>query len=68
MVKDAFFFALATAGILSLAVGFWGIHLTATIIGDISASEFVFWNVILFAALIAAGSISIGYAVGKRYA
>ncbi|RZN33549.1 MAG: hypothetical protein EFT35_10515 [Methanophagales archaeon ANME-1-THS] len=68
MADDAFFFALLTAGILSLVVGFWGIYLTASTIGYISASWIVFWNVILFAALIAAGGISIGYAVGKRYA
>jgi hypothetical protein len=68
MVEDAFFFALLTAGILSLIVGFLGIYYTASMIGSISASWIVFWNVILFAALIAAGGISIGYAVGKRYA
>lgn len=68
MVDDLFFLALLIAGILSLAVGFWGIYLTASTIEYISASWIVFWNVILFAALIAAGGISIGYAVGKRYA
>jgi len=68
MVRDAFFLSLVTAGVLLLAVGFWGIYLTATMIGYISASRIVFWNVILFAALIAAGGILSGYAVGKRYA
>jgi len=68
MVKDLFSFALVIAGILSLMVGFWGIYLTATMVGYVSESRFVFWNVILFAALIAAGGIAIGYAVGKRYA
>jgi len=68
MVRDAFFFSLVTAGVLLLAVGFWGIYLTATMIGYISASRIVFWNVILFAALIAVGGILSGYAVSKRYA
>jgi hypothetical protein len=76
MVKDLFSFALVIAGILSLMVGFWGIYLTATMVGYLTAPmvgyvselRFVFWNVILFAALIAAGGIAIGYAVGKRYA
>jgi len=68
MGKDLFSFALVTAGILSLVVGFWGTYLTATMVGYVSELRFVFWHVILFAALIAAGGISIGYAVGKRYA
>ena len=68
MVKDVFSFALVTAGTLSLLIGFWGIHITATMVGHFSASKALFWNVILFAALIAAGGIAIGYAVGKKYA
>ena len=78
MVKDVFSFALVTVGILSLVVGFWGIYITAimarevllrlSMLGYVSELGVVFWNVILFAALIAAGGISIGYAVGKRYA
>ncbi len=77
MVKDAFSIALVIAGILSLLVGFGGIYITArmvrelifrlAIVGYISESTVVFWNVILFAALIAAGGIALGYAVGKRY-
>lgn len=68
MVKDVFSFALVTAGLLSMIVGFWGIHITATMVGYVSESTIVFWNVILFATLIAAGSLAIGYVVGKRYA
>lgn len=68
MVKDTFSFALVTAGLLSLIVGFWGIHITATMIRYVSESTIVFWNVILFATLIAAGSLTIGYVVGKKYA
>lgn len=78
MVKDVFYFALVTVGILSLVVGFWGIYVTAimtrelllrlSMLGYVSELRVVFWNVILFATLIAAGGISIGYAVGKKYA
>jgi hypothetical protein len=67
MVKDAFFIALVMAGILSVIVGFWGIYITAMMIGYFSESRIVFWNVILFAALIAAGSLAIGYVVGKKF-
>ena len=68
MVKDVFSFALVTAGVLSMIVGFWGIHVTATMVDYLSESTIVFWNVILFATLIAAGSLAIGYTVGKKYA
>ncbi len=68
MVKDVFSFALATAGVLSLIVGFWGIHITATMVSYFSESTIIFWNVILFATLISAGSLAIGYTVGKKYA
>ncbi|MHC1610534.1 MAG: hypothetical protein ACXQTW_02875 [Candidatus Methanospirareceae archaeon] len=68
MTRDIFPFALVTVGVLALIVGFWGIHITATVIGYLSESKIVFWNIILFATLIAAGGISIGYAVGKKYA
>lgn len=78
MIKNAFSIALVTAGILSLFVGFGGIYITArmvrelifrlSIVGYVSESTIVFWNVILFATLIAAGGIAIGYAVGKKYA
>jgi len=68
MVKDAFCIALVTVGILSLLVGFGGIHTTAAMMEYFSDSTILFWNVILFAALIAAGGIAIGYAVGKKYA
>ncbi len=67
MVKDVFSFALVTAGILSLIIGFWGIHIAAAMVGYVIESTIVFWNVILFAALIAAGGIAIGYAVGKKH-
>jgi len=67
MIKDAFSIALVTAGILSVIVGFWGIHITATMIGYISESRIVFWNVILFASLTTAGSLAIGYVVGKNF-
>jgi hypothetical protein len=67
MIKNAFFIALVIAGILSLLVGFWGIHITAATIGYFSESRIIFWNVILFAALIAAGSLAIGYVVGKKF-
>jgi len=50
-----------------LLVGFWGIHITATMFGYLSELWIVFWNVILFATLIAAGSLAIGYAVGKTF-
>ena len=78
MVKDVFYFALITVGILSLVVGFWGIYITAimtrelilrlSMLGYVSELRVVFWNVILFATLIGAGGIAIGYAVGKKYA
>ena len=68
MVKDIFSFALVTAGILSMIIGFWGIHITATMVGYVSDSRVVFWNVILFAALVGAGGIALGYVVGKKYA
>lgn len=78
MVKDVFYFALVTVGILSLVVGFWGIYVTAimtrelllrlSMLGYVSELRVVFWNVILFATLIGAGGIAIGYAVGKKYA
>ncbi len=78
MVKDVFSFALITVGILSLVVGFWGIYITAimtrelilrlSMLGYVSELRVVFWNVILFATLIAAGGIALGYAVGKKYA
>jgi len=78
MVKDVFYFALVTVGILSLIVGFWGIYVTAimtrelllrlSMLGYVSELRVVFWNVILFATLIGAGGIAIGYAVGKKYA
>jgi len=78
MVKDVFYFALVTVGILSLVVGFWGIYITAimtrelilrlSMLGYVSELRVVFWNVILFATLIGAGGIAIGYAVGKKYA
>jgi hypothetical protein len=68
MMRDIFSFALVIAGILSLVLGFWGIYLTAMMVSYMSESRFVFWNVVLFATLIAAGGIAIGYAVGKRYA
>ena len=78
MVKDVFSFALVTVGILSLVVGFWGIYVTAimtrelilrlSMLGYVSELRVVFWNVILFATLIGAGGIAIGYAVGKKYA
>lgn len=78
MAKDVFYFALVTVGILSLIVGFWGIYTTAimtrelllrlSMLGYISELRVVFWNVILFATLIGAGGIAIGYAVGKKYA
>ena len=78
MVKDVFSFALITVGILSLVVGFWGIYITAimtrelllrlSMLGYVSELRVVFWNVILFATLIGAGGIAIGYAVGKKYA
>jgi len=78
MVKDVFYFALVTVGILSLVVGFWGIYITAimtrelilrlSLLGYVSELRVVFWNVILFATLIGAGGIAIGYAVGKKYA
>lgn len=68
MVKDVFSFALVTAGILSMIIGFWGIHITATMVGYVSDSRVVFWNVILFAALVGAGGVAIGFAVAKRYA
>jgi len=68
MVKDVFSFALVTAGLLSLLIGFWGIHVTATMVWHFSDSTVLFWNVILFAALISAGGIAIGYVVGKRQA
>lgn len=68
MVKDIFSFALVTAGVLSWIIGFWGIHIVATMVRYVSESTIVFWNVILFAALIAAGSLAIGYVVGKKYA
>lgn len=67
MVKDTFAFALVTAGLLSVLIGFWGIYITATLVGYLDESRVLFWNVILFAALIAAGSLAIGYVVGKRY-
>jgi hypothetical protein len=67
MVKDAFFIALVTAGVLSLLIGFWGIHITAATIRYFSESRSIFWNVILFATLIAAGSLAIGYVVGKKF-
>ena len=78
MVKDVFYFALVTVGILSLIVGFWGIYITAimtrelilrlSMLGYVSELRVVFWNVILFATLIGAGGVAIGYAVGKKYA
>jgi hypothetical protein len=78
MVKDVFSFALVTVGILSMVVGFWGIYITAiltrelllrlSMLGYVSELRVVFWNVILFATLIGAGGIAIGYAVGKKYA
>ena len=68
MVKDAFPIALAIAGILSLLVGFRGIQISAAMIGCVIESRIMFWNVILFATLIAAGGIALGYAVGKKYA
>ena len=68
MVKDVFSFALITAGVLSMIVGFWGIHITATMVDYLSESTIVFWNVILFATLVSAGSLAIGYTVGKKYA
>ena len=67
MKKDVFSIALVIAGILSLLVGFWGIHITAMMLGYISELRIVLWNVILFATLIAAGSLAIGYAVGKTF-
>ena len=51
-----------------MIVGFWGIHIAATLVDYLSESAIVFWNVILFATLIAAGSLTIGYTVGKKYA
>jgi hypothetical protein len=65
MVKDAFSFLLLTAGILSVLVSLWGINLTASNVGFISESG-IFWNVVLFIALTAAGWISIGSAVANR--